>query len=107
MTSATTAGYPKPLWHRAIKVIALLGSYANVQLEDALGLQWQKVLSLQPDLPAQPQEKLEDTSLDTQEPHTPQLSKASGCTTQSIPSSEQLAESRLQHFGCSSPSDTE
>lgn len=34
---------------------------------------WQKVLSLQPDLPAQPQEKLEDTSLDTQELHTPRL----------------------------------
>lgn len=65
VTRATTAGYPKPLWHQAIKVIALLAVMLMCSLRMPWGSVWQKVLSLQPNLPAQPQDKLEDTSLDT------------------------------------------
>lgn len=65
------------MWHQAIKVIALLVVMLMYSLRMPWGSVWQKVLSLQQDLHAQPQEKLEDTSLDMQEPHTPQLSKAS------------------------------
>lgn len=59
-------------------------------------------LSLQTDLPAQPGEDLEDTSLDMQDPHP--TSPDSAVRQRDAPCKTSHPASSLQSPGCSSPS---